>query len=726
MREKPAVSFLLIDWGVRESFHILHYLSSQSLPREMYEIIVIEYYSHVSEAVKEFENVVDSWLLLGMNRNTLYHKHLMYNVGIIESKGNIVVICDSDAMVRETFVKSIMSKFDEDPKIILHMDQFRNNSKKYYPFNYPTFDDVLGEGCDNNVGGVPRGIAHRIEPLYHSRNYGACMCARREDLIGIGGADEDLCYLGYICGPYDMTFRLRNQGLKEVWHDSEFLFHTWHPGADGTKNYMGPHDGERMSSLAIESLKTGRTHPFRENRAIFNLRTVKNVPLDISESDLIAPQYADEWEYKGIRKREEEHLRSNPHPYMIDRRIPEYSTEGIRLKISNLLKELRIKRFAGFLFRWSNAFLRLSNTRAKVKELEKQLDTLEKRLDTLENGNISSLESLQNVCMLSTDYKTTTSSTDEIYLNISKYIDAVKCSSFERKFVSQFLADEIEKVVPKKQYPYEQGRYDELTREGIITLDDCALTKKQIEDINSYFSKKKVFNSWVYIYSNKIPYEVEVLRRESPIGSYRSDDTINAPHLLDLALNPKILGIVEKYLGCTPTIYSMNSWRYFPGHPIAGPQNFHRDIDDYKFLALFVFLSDVKGGDAGGQFQHIRRTHDEAEVAKMLSGNTLAANEFFPPKLKNHGYQNSDFYRKIFSDHIVDFSGRAGSVFLADTFGLHRGVPPQFDDRFVCWIRYGYGQNWAYKNDGIQSVKLEQQTEFDPYCKFVTRNIIKH
>jgi hypothetical protein len=77
------------------------------------------------------------------------------------------------------------------------------------------------------------------EDIIHSRNYGACFCARRDLLIQIGGADEHIDFIGHICGPYDLTFRLINIGCKEIWHETEFLYHTWHPGQAGENNYLG-------------------------------------------------------------------------------------------------------------------------------------------------------------------------------------------------------------------------------------------------------------------------------------------------------------------------------------------------------------------------------------------------------------------------------------------------------------------------------------------------------
>jgi hypothetical protein len=214
---------------------------------------------------------------MNIPKNAYYHKHLMYNLGIILSRGRIVAICDSDAIVRETFVERIIGAFEPDSDIVLHLDQARNSDRRFYPFNYPTVEDVIGGGCINWHNGKTTGLWD-TEDILHTRNYGACMAARREDLIAIGGADEHTDYLGHICGPYEMTFRLVNYGKKEVWHHGEFLYHVWHPGQAGEKNYVGPHDGHHVSTRALQAKFTGRILPFVENSAIRKLRLRKSPP----------------------------------------------------------------------------------------------------------------------------------------------------------------------------------------------------------------------------------------------------------------------------------------------------------------------------------------------------------------------------------------------------------------------------------------------------------------
>jgi len=276
----PKLSIILLDWSCRESFHILEYLAQQNVPRDQYEVIWIEYYSrHAPQIDRALEKCrvegrppsVDRWVVMGMPDNVYYHKHLMYNVGILLSRGSILTICDSDAIVRNTFVESMMRFFAAEPKGVLHLDEVRNNLKRFYPFNFPTIEEVIGEGAINWYNGRTSGLWDTADIL-HTRNYGACLAALRQDLIGIGGADEHIDFLGHICGPYDMTFRLVNFGKKEIWSEEEFLYHVWHPGQAGERNYLGPHDGKHMSTTALKARTTGRILPLVENPAIRLLR----------------------------------------------------------------------------------------------------------------------------------------------------------------------------------------------------------------------------------------------------------------------------------------------------------------------------------------------------------------------------------------------------------------------------------------------------------------------
>ncbi|HLJ10056.1 MAG TPA: glycosyltransferase, partial [Planctomycetaceae bacterium] len=202
----------------------------------------------------------------------IFHKHRMYNLGVALAEGEICVICDSDAMFTPTFIESIIGAFEQQPRSVVHLDEIRSASREFYPFNFPTFDEFLASHCPNWSGRSSKGLS-KSNDMLHEANYGACMAARRDDLIAIGGSDEHLDYLGYICGPYELTFRLVNAGCTERWLGHEYLYHTWHPGESGFNiDFQGPSDGRGMSMRALEARDSGRVQPAQENGAIRALR----------------------------------------------------------------------------------------------------------------------------------------------------------------------------------------------------------------------------------------------------------------------------------------------------------------------------------------------------------------------------------------------------------------------------------------------------------------------
>ena len=267
---KPAcrISIILLDWSVRESFHSLQYLNQQNVPRDQYELIWLEFYDKKPIKLQEMvwrqgkkQPLLDQWIVAGYPSDMIFNKHRLYNLGILASQGHYCVICDSDAIYTPNFIAKLLEGFEQTPNAVVHLDQIRNADRRFHPFDYPSIPEVLGEGCINWHGNVSRGLDDSPDIL-HDANYGSCMAASRDAMLAIGGADEHIDYLGYICGPYDMTFRLVNHGLTERWLRDEYLYHVWHPN-EGCVNvdYQGPNDGRGMSLRSLESRTIGRVEP---------------------------------------------------------------------------------------------------------------------------------------------------------------------------------------------------------------------------------------------------------------------------------------------------------------------------------------------------------------------------------------------------------------------------------------------------------------------------------
>lgn len=274
------VSVVLLDWSVRESFHSIVYLNDQSVDRENYELVWVEYFDRKVPVLEEHYHAgrLDKYLVLG-NRPGDYNKHEAWNTGVIYSSGDIIVLCDSDAIFRHSFIQKIIEFFESHENSFLYIDEIRSENKGFWPFSYPTWEEVMAEPDLvnwNQKHRVTTGLApeHRQLSLYNKmfiRNYGACLCVKKSDYIRYGGLDEHDSYVGYICGPYDLAIRMINGGIRENWHNDEFLLHTYHPREKPSVDRIGPHF-RNNSTTSLKHLFDGFIMPYDENHKIRHLR----------------------------------------------------------------------------------------------------------------------------------------------------------------------------------------------------------------------------------------------------------------------------------------------------------------------------------------------------------------------------------------------------------------------------------------------------------------------
>jgi len=260
------MSFILLDWGCRERFTTLDWLRQQDVPKDQYELIWVELYDRVVDEVLEKADVV-----ITCNQRGTYHKHIGYNIGLLQARGELICVCDSDAIFPPDFVRSVFRSFrmdGEGPAIPLVLMHYERRTSLLYPDGL-TDTETLKDHA-----------RWQWWPLIV--NEGACMTVRYSDAIRFGGFDEHASYIGYLCGPYDLGWRLVNAGWPEIWHDeSVSLWHFAHPDPIGTNGQRAslkqllekayPHiHGHALT--AVEAFSTGRFQPLLENPEIWALR----------------------------------------------------------------------------------------------------------------------------------------------------------------------------------------------------------------------------------------------------------------------------------------------------------------------------------------------------------------------------------------------------------------------------------------------------------------------
>ena len=192
-----------------------------------------------------------------------------------------------------------------------------------------------------------------------------------------------------------------------------------------------------------------------------------------------------------------------------------------------------------------------------------------------------------------------------------------------------------------------------LQESGICFLPQLDLGPQQLAHIRASLRGKPVFD-W---YGSQHAYDIDqhVPPEQVKLG-YRTSDLLACEPLLRLANSPLILDAVTQVLGARPTISWFESWWTLGEHHAPGRTYFddvyHRDVDDLRFVKLFVYLTDT--GLANGAHSFVRGSHRDAALTRR-------------------GPISDEEVRAVFpAQDILTITGKAGTVFLENTWGIHR------------------------------------------------------
>jgi len=264
------------------------------------------------------------------------------------------------------------------------------------------------------------------------------------------------------------------------------------------------------------------------------------------------------------------------------------------------------------------------------------------------------------------------------------------------------------------------------------------------EGILRHISQMPLFNSYSAASSDGVA-RLPDQARKFPIGAVPTQEVCRTPGVVEIANDPNVLKIVECYLGCIPTIYSIGIWHSFPCENYNITQTFHRDYDDFRFCSLFVYLTDVD--EQSGPHQYVKQSHTLDGVRDILArwasrrasnagGADLPATvpEFYFQMRFTEKYNvGGAFHRSfagLFGDQVVDVMGPAGTSFLADIYGLHRGLHPRGKPRTILNVRYGIGAGSFGPRHGHAVPHIDPETfrsrlPSSPTVEYINRNFLR-
>lgn len=260
-------------------------------------------------------------------------------------------------------------------------------------------------------------------------------------------------------------------------------------------------------------------------------------------------------------------------------------------------------------------------------------------------------------------------------------------------FLSGRTEMEVSGIVEKIQ---ENGYYifDEKMPSKIMDhLYNIAMTSPcDLDDINTKRNKREFFDS-KNPKASRYNVPTEVLLNDAIVQSIFLDKTL--------------LNIASGYLKSLPILDICALWlspAWAKEASVEAAQKYHFDMDRLKWIKFFVYLVDVD--EKNGPHVFVKGTHKyDKRQNHLLKGGYV--------RLEDAEVEN------VFLDQVVKITGKRGTMFLADTRALHKGLLPSFGYRVAFQLEFTSslfgGFYKKYENIHLKDEKLKEV--FNSYPK---------
>jgi hypothetical protein len=313
-------------------------------------------------------------------------------------------------------------------------------------------------------------------------------------------------------------------------------------------------------------------------------------------------------------------------------------------------------------------------------------------------------------------------------------------AQLDREKIADFLAETISKELTDLSI----GTGSEWATNVVEQLVKCGISdSKQIIDKEKsaqaarYFESLQCYNGHIIRKSDGIRRRMGDGAEDFQYGCFELSEVALAPHLWETVLDDDVLAVAANYLKCTPTLYSVHAFQNFPELPDAkdvvpykNVQTFHRDRDDFKFISLFINLT-----DSDADHYYIPGSHTEAgtiELFKLLLSRSDQLKESWESQKIHHSimFRNHEIAQtaceNLLQDRTMSRPSVAGHGFFTDVFGLHKGGVPT-RPRLLLTARFGLYSNSAASKESRPPIAfgaLRDRITDSELIRYVCRSII--
>jgi hypothetical protein len=164
-------------------------------------------------------------------------------------------------------------------------------------------------------------------------------------------------------------------------------------------------------------------------------------------------------------------------------------------------------------------------------------------------------------------------------------------------------------------------------------------------------------------------------RLGNAIFDFDEKNLVNNEDVWAVATMREFADIARAYLKTEPILDLVTMWwslatKSSIQEQSSAAQLYHFDLDRLRFLKFFVYLTDVS--DANGPHSYVAGSH------KGLKDRSL----------QRDGRFSDEEVKRYYSANEKKITGEKGTVFVADTAGLHKGTPLDEGERLIFQMEF--------------------------------------
>ncbi len=208
-----------------------------------------------------------------------------------------------------------------------------------------------------------------------------------------------------------------------------------------------------------------------------------------------------------------------------------------------------------------------------------------------------------------------------------------------------------------------------------------------------------------FLYTQKQSIETKN-KRQFVRGDYFNSN-LNCLAIQNIAKDQKLVAVARSYFGAEPVVSGTRLWWLFVNKTEydlnTGAYFFHYDLDDYKCLKVFFYLTDVT--QSNGTHVYVRGSHNKKKLKHLLSAFKLRSDREI---IEHYGEES-----------LVHIDGKAGTGFLEDVTCFHKATPPEQSDRLMLQVQFtlnDYGTNNDFIEPRLLKNALSSEAEGENLC----------